>query len=139
MAELYVSPAKWAQLQAEMREVGIREEDLDEKFIRGSGRGGQKINKTSSCVYLKHVPTGLDVKCQASRSREVNRLLARRELCERVEALRSGECRRRTMEAERIRRQKRRRSRRQKQRLLAMKRRLSAKKELRKPVCLSEG
>ncbi len=68
-----------------MKRLGIHEEDLVEKFILGSGRGGQKINKTSSCVYLKHSPTGMEVKCQKSRYRETNRFTARRMLCDRLE------------------------------------------------------
>ena len=65
---------------------GIREEDIAEKFIRSSGKGGQHVNKTSTCVWLKHLPTGIEVKCMEERSQSLNRLLARRELVERVEA-----------------------------------------------------
>jgi len=65
-----------------MKQLGIDEDDLIEKFILGSGKGGQKVNKTSSCVYLKHLPTGIEVKCQQGRSRELNRYVARYELCE---------------------------------------------------------
>ena len=61
-----------------------------EKFVKGSGSGGQKINKTSSCVFLKHLPTGVCIKCQMDRSREMNRYLAKRELCEQLEAIREG-------------------------------------------------
>ena len=68
---------KWDQLEERMQRLGIRQEDLVEKFIRGSGHGGQKINKTSSCVYLKHTPSSVEIKCQLSRSREDNRLQAR--------------------------------------------------------------
>ena len=71
---------KWTELTARMERLGIFEKDLIEKFILGSGSGGQKINKTSSCVYLKHLPTGIEVKCQGTRSRDLNRLYARREL-----------------------------------------------------------
>ena len=70
--------------------MGLREEDLEEKFIRASGRGGQKVNKSSSAVYLKHIPTGLEVKCMKERSQSINRFLARRELLERIEATRGG-------------------------------------------------
>ena len=76
---------KWEELAARMARLGIQESDLIEKFILGSGSGGQKINKTSSCVYLKHIPTGTEVKCQKTRSRELNRLYARRDLCEKLE------------------------------------------------------
>ena len=59
----------WEKLQQKMEALDIKEEDIVEKFIRGSGRGGQKINKTDSCVYLKHLPTQIEIKCQESRSR----------------------------------------------------------------------
>jgi len=68
-----------------MAELGIREEDLVERFIRGSGPGGQKINKTSSCVVIRHRPTGIEVRCARERSQARNRWLARWELCERLE------------------------------------------------------
>ena len=90
MPEFAVTPEKNAKLKKKMEELGVREEDLLEKFIRASGRGGQKINKTSSSVYLKHLPTGLDVKCMKERSQSVNRFLARRELLEKIEALQRG-------------------------------------------------
>lgn len=117
-----------------MKKLGILEEDLVEKFIKGSGSGGQKINKTSSCVYLRHNPTGIEVKCQRERSQALNRFLARRELCDRIEERILGEKSRRQQEIEKIRRQKRRRSRKQKQKMLEEKHRQSAKKELRRPV-----
>ena len=130
----FVTPEKRDALADRMARLGIREQDLVEKFIRGSGHGGQKINKTSSCVYLRHLPTGIEVKCQQERSRELNRFLARREVCERVEARVLGAQSARQQEIERIRRQKRRRSRRQKQRMLETKHRQSDKKEARRPV-----
>jgi protein subunit release factor B len=103
---------KWEELEARMLRLKIQEGDLIEKFILGSGSGGQKINKTSSCVYIKHIPTGIEVKCQSTRSRELNRLYARRELCEKLEELLFKEKSSKQMESEKIRRQKRRRSRR---------------------------
>lgn len=127
------SREKLDALASRMEKLGIREEDLLEKFILGSGSGGQKINKTSSCVYLKHLPTGIEIKCQRERSRELNRLLARRELCEKLEEKLFQEKSNRQKEIEKIRRQKRRRSRRSKEKMLAGKRSLSAKKELRRP------
>jgi protein subunit release factor B len=111
-----------------MARLGIREADLLEKFVLGSGSGGQKINKTASCVYLRHGPSGLEVKCQRERSRELNRFLARRELCDRLEERLRGEQSARRQEWEKIRRQKRRRSRRQKERMLEAKHRHAEKK-----------
>ena len=123
-----------ARIQSRMALAGVEEADIEETFVRGSGSGGQKINKTSSCVQLKHLPTGTVIRCQETRSREANRWLARGMLAERLlEAAHSEEAAR-IQEAEKIRRQKRRRSRRQKARMLADKRRNSEKKSLRKPV-----
>lgn len=127
------SPEKLAALEARMERLDITEESLLEKFIHGSGSGGQKINKTASCVYLKHLPTGIEVKCQQQRSRELNRFLARRELCERIEEIREGKKSARQQAIEKIRRQKRRRSRRAKNRMLDAKSRHAQKKDLRKP------
>ena len=73
-----------------MKKLGVKESDIHEKFITGSGKGGQKQNKTASCVYLKHVPSGKEVKCQKSRSREDNRFFARRLLVEELENERLG-------------------------------------------------
>lgn len=134
MSDVFVSTAKQAAVAEAMRKLGIREEDLVERFTLGSGPGGQKINKTSSCVQLKHLPTGIEIKCQRGRQRELNRLLARRELCERIEERVLGEASRRQMEIERIRRQKRRRSRRQKARMLEDKRHQAEKKSRRRAV-----
>ena len=80
-----VSKTKEQALRVKMERLGIRERDLEEKFIRSSGRGGQKVNKTSSCVYLKHRPTGIEVKCQQERSQARNRFLARRILARKIE------------------------------------------------------
>ncbi len=115
-----------------MLALGIHEPKLEEKFILGSGKGGQKVNKTSSCVYLRHGPTGLEVKCGQTRFREQNRFLARRELCDRLEALQRGAQSVRRQAIEKIRRQKRRRSRRQKERMLAIKHIQGVKKNLRR-------
>jgi protein subunit release factor B len=121
-------------LAQRMASLGIREADLVEKFILGSGAGGQKINKTSSCVYLLHKPSGLEVKCQRERSQSLNRFLARRELCDKLEARQRGVAAARQQEHERIRRQKRRRSRRAKARMLDDKSQHAGKKSLRRQV-----
>ncbi|HVP78763.1 MAG TPA: peptide chain release factor-like protein [Thermodesulfobacteriota bacterium] len=80
-----VSEEKNRWLQERMEALGIHEKDIEEKFIRSSGRGGQKVNKTSTCVYLRHIPTGFEIKCMKERSQSLNRFLARRELVRRVE------------------------------------------------------
>lgn len=127
------TPEKVAALESRMAALGITAESLVEKFIHGSGSGGQKVNKTASCVYIKHIPTGIEVKCQAQRSRELNRFLARRELCERLEEIRDGKKSARQQAREKIRRQKRRRSRRQKNRMLDDKSKHAEKKNRRRP------
>ncbi len=129
-----VSSEKVTALARRMAELGLREGDLEEQFIKGSGKGGQKINKTSSCVYLRHRPSGIEIKCQRERSQALNRFLARRELCDRWEARLRGALSAKQQEIEKIRRQKRRRSRRQRARMLADKHRHSEKKALRGPV-----
>ncbi len=74
-------------LKERMEALGIHEKDIEEKFIRSSGKGGQKVNKTATCVYLKHIPTGIEVKFMRERSQSLNRFLARRELVKRIEKL----------------------------------------------------
>jgi peptide chain release factor len=134
MADAYISQTKRDKLQTFMKKMDVREEDLTEKFILGSGKGGQKVNKTASCVYLKHAPSGIDVKCQCSRSRELNRYYARKEICDRLEEKKLGAASSRRQAAEKIRRQKRRRSRRQKNRMLDEKHQRSERKARRRPV-----
>lgn len=85
MARAPVHPDKERDLLARMKRLGILEKDLEEHFNRSSGRGGQKLQKTSSCVWLTHKPTGIRVKCAASRSQALNRFLARRRLAEKLE------------------------------------------------------
>jgi len=82
-----ISDEKIKRLKQKMEKLGMRESDLEEKFIKSSGPGGQKINKTSSCVYLKHKPAGIEVKCCQSRYQSVNRFLARRLLTEKIESV----------------------------------------------------
>ena len=133
-----VSPEKQKQIEERMKSLGLREQDLVEEFVKGSGPGGQKINKTSSVVLLRHKTLGLVVRCQASRSQAMNRYLARRILLDRLEAKISGEKTKEESRREKIRRQKRRRSRRSKERMLANKHLRSEKKQLRqKPLDFS--
>ena len=126
-----VNPQTQSELLARMTKLGLREEDIEERFIRGSGAGGQKVNKTSSCVQLLHRPSGIEVKCQRERSQAMNRFFARRELCDRLEQRIEGAKSARQQEVEKIRRQKRRKSRRQRARMLDDKRHHSAKKAVR--------
>lgn len=112
MSDGTVSPKKQQALHARMDLLGILESDLDECFVHGQGAGGQKINKTASCVYLKHIPSGLEVKCQQERSRALNRFLARRLLCDKLDAIRNGKQSLAAKVIEKIRKQKRRRIRR---------------------------
>ena len=100
-----VSEEKNRWLKNKMDELGIKESDIEEKFIRASGKGGQHVNKTSTCVYLKHIPTGIEVKCMKDRSQSLNRFLARRELVEEMER-RSGKLTSEDLKREKIRKQK---------------------------------
>ena len=129
-----VSTEKEQALRERMRRLGVQESDLRETFIRSSGPGGQKVNKTSSCVSLVHLPTGLSVKCQRERSQALNRFIARRVLLDRIERLQTGLRAQEKMEREKIRRQKRRRSRRAKEKILLEKHRQAEKKVLRTKV-----
>ena len=134
MAPDPISEAKERALRARMAELGIDESDLQENFILGSGKGGQKVNRTASCVQLRHEPSGIEIRCQKTRSQSQNRFYARRELCEKIAEAKDGERSKRQQEIEKIRRQKRRRSRRQKARMLDDKRKHSEKKQGRKRV-----
>jgi protein subunit release factor B len=106
-----VSEEKDRWIKGRMETLKIHEKDIEEKFIRSSGKGGQKVNKTSTCVYLKHIPTGIEVKCMRERNQSLNRFLARRELVKRIEKL-SGQLTPDDIEIKRVRRQKSKRKRR---------------------------
>jgi len=129
-----VSQKKENELSGRMKELGVREEDFRETFIRASGSGGQKVNKTSSCVFLVHIPTGLSVKCQQERSRELNRFFARRILLDRIERIKKGRASIQQRKIEKIRRQKRRRSKKAKEKVLRLKHMQSEKKDMRSKV-----
>lgn len=118
-------------LEERMRRNEIQETDLEERFVLGSGSGGQKINKTANCVYLKHLPTGLEVSCQDSRSREKNREIARHRLCEQMEKIRHRRKLDRARERARKRYQKRRPSPATKARMRRSKEHRSEKKQSR--------
>jgi protein subunit release factor B len=131
MVSFGISPDKEEALLRKMQELGIRQSDLMEKFVRSGGRGGQNVNKVSTCVYLKHLPTGIEVKCQQERSQALNRYLARRILADKVERLILGKKSEEEQRIAKIRRQKRKRSKRAKEKILADKRRLGEKKKAR--------
>jgi protein subunit release factor B len=123
-----VSPKKERILRERLEALGIHEKDIKESFIRSSGKGGQKVNKSSTCVYLKHIPTGIEVKCQKERSQGLNRYYARKILCEKIENLIKGRESEERQRIAKIRRQKLRRSRRAREKILAEKRLHSQKK-----------
>lgn len=129
-----LTPATIARIRELMVEASVFEEDIEESFILGGGPGGQKTNKTSNVVRLKHEPSGLNIRFGETRSREDNRWLARRALAETILERENKRKSSRRQEAEKKRRQKRRRSRRQKQRMLEDKHAHSEKKAARKPV-----
>ena len=129
-----LTPATISKIKELMAEASIFEEDIEESFILGGGPGGQKTNKTSNVVRLKHEPSGLNIRFGETRSREDNRWLARRALAEAILERENKRKSARQQAAEKKRRQKRRRSRRQKQRMLEDKHAHSEKKAARKPV-----
>jgi len=134
-----VGPEKIKQLEARMTKLDIVESDLSEKFVLGSGKGGQKQNKTASAVHLAHAPSGVEVKCQRTRSQHLNRYYARCELCDRLEERILGAKNKKQQAREKIRRQKRRRSRRAKAKMLDAKSQQGQKKRLRGPIRSSEN
>jgi protein subunit release factor B len=123
-----VSENKEKALLERMERLGVKEDDLKETFVRSSGSGGQKVNKTSSCVFLLHVPTGLSVKCQQERSQALNRFVARRLLLDRIERIKKGRASAEQKRIEKVKRQKRRRSKKAKEKVLRLKHAQSEKK-----------
>ena len=124
----------WEKLFKKMEALEIKEDEIIEKFIKGSGKGGQKVNKTDSCVYIKHLPTEIEVKCQSSRSREENRYYARARLVELVEEIIFKKQSKKHQKIHKIKQQKKRRSRRAKQKMLEDKLHRSKIKTLRSPI-----
>ena len=122
MPDFPVSAEKVAALYADFLRLGMKEEDLDEQFIRSGGNGGQNVNKVSTCAVIVHRPSGLMVRCQQERSQGLNRFLARRLLADKVAEKITGEISKKRAESEKVRRQKRKRSRRAKQKMLENKR-----------------
>lgn len=118
----------------EFKRLGIRDKDIVERFVRARGPGGQNVNKVSSCVYLKHLPTGIEVKCRKERSQALNRYIARQLLAKKVKALFLEKARLKRERFEKLRRQKRKRSKAAKLMILEAKRRRSERKRLRAKV-----
>jgi protein subunit release factor B len=129
-----VGLGKDRSLREMMARLGVREEDIVERFIRAQGPGGQNVNKVSTCVHLRHLLTGIEVKCQQERSQAQNRYRARQILLEKIECAVLGKLSEEQKRIEKIRRQKRRRSRRVKLKILESTRRHGAKKLLRGSV-----
>ncbi|MGB5219163.1 MAG: peptide chain release factor-like protein [Smithella sp.] len=129
-----VSLDKEKALSERMKNLGLLETDFEESFVRSSGPGGQKVNKSSSCVFLVHLPTGLSVKCQRERLQSLNRFLARRLLLDKIERMQKGFIAEEKEKLEKIRRQKRKRSKRTKEKMLKAKHQQSEKKILRGKV-----
>ena len=125
---------KEKSLRETMARLGVREEDIVERFIRAQGPGGQNVNKVSTCVHLRHLPTGIEVKCQQERSQAQNRYLARQLLLKKIESAILGKLSEEQKRIEKIRRQKRKRSRRAKLKMLELKRHHAEKKSLRARV-----
>ena len=134
-----VNSDKRDKLAEWMEKLHINEDDLIEKFIIGSGKGGQKLHKTASTVYLKHIPSGIEIKCQESRSREDNRYFARVRLCEKLHEIVSDEKTKEQHRIEKLKRQKKRRSRRSKQKMLDEKSKQGQLKSLRQKPISEEG
>jgi peptide chain release factor len=109
------------QIHARLAALGVTPAEVEERFVRGTGPGGQKINKTSSTVWLRHVPSGIEVRCQKERSQSANRETAWAELCDKLEARRAAAAAARQDEQQRDIRRTRQKSHRQKTRMIQSK------------------
>ncbi len=129
MSIFKVSLRKEQALLQRMKDLNICENDIEETFIRASGPGGQKTNKTSSCVSLRHIPTNIIVKCQRERSQALNRFLARRHLLDQIERMQNGSVKEENLRIEKIKNRKRKRAKRAKKKKFASKTKQSDAKE----------
>jgi len=131
MSVFGVTPDKEEALRLRMEGLGILEKDIEETFIRSGGHGGQNVNKVATCVMLLHRPSGLQVKCQATRQQGLNRFIARRTLADKIERILLEKKSEVEQRIAKVRRQKRKRSKRAKEKMLADKRHQADKKKAR--------
>jgi protein subunit release factor B len=129
-----VSSAKAQALAERLARLGIRDEDLDETFVRSGGHGGQNVNKVATCVVLVHRPSGIQVKCQSARFQALNRYRARQLLADKIERRMLGAQSAEAQRVAKLRRQKRRRSRRAQEKMLQAKHARAETKALRARV-----
>lgn len=134
MSQYEISSQNEKELKKRMRRLGISENDFTESFLRSSGKGGQNVNKVATCVYLCHIPTGFNVKCQQERQQGLNRYLARCLLLDKIEEFRHRKERADIDEKEKQRRQRRKRSKNAKEAVLENKRRQKQRKEARRKI-----
>lgn len=136
MIDFGITAAKQKDLEEKLKKLNIKEADIVEKFVHSSGNGGQNLNKVATCVYLKHIPTSIEIKCQKYRTQLLNRYCARKMLAEEIETRTLGEKSKKQQLIEKIRRQKRKRSKRAKEKILEAKKKNSEKKLNRQKVII---
>ncbi|MCA6070149.1 MAG: peptide chain release factor-like protein [Endomicrobium sp.] len=134
MIDFGVNFKKQEDIAKKFEKYGVKESDIEEKFVRSPGKGGQNVNKVSTAVYLKHLPSGTEVKYHKERTQGLNRFLARRLLVEKIEENILGKMSEKQQKIEKLRRQKRKRSKRAKEKMLKAKKQISCKKELREKI-----
>ena len=125
---------KEKELYARMKQLGIHKKNIEEKFIRSSGPGGQNVNKVSTCVFMKHIPSNISVKCSQMRTQAQNRIVAFELLLDKIQRERLREHRRQIQQIERERRKNRKKSKKSKEHMIEDKRRHSKKKQIRRTI-----